>query len=219
MANIGITVYGCEQDEAALLQEMAPRLGVTLTITAAPVSEKTVELAQGNRCISINHKTPVTNTMLNALSQAGVAYISTRSAGYNHIDRDFAARVGITVGNVVYSPDSVADYTLMLMLMALRNTRSTVCHAEKQDFRLPAQRGKELRDMTVGIIGTGRIGRAVIDRLQGFGCRIVAYDHRPKTAAYYVPLDELLQQSDIVSLHTPLTAETWHLLDSSRWPE
>jgi D-specific alpha-keto acid dehydrogenase len=67
--------------------------------------------------------------------------------------------------------------------------------------------------MTVGVIGTGRIGAAVMDRLQGFGCHILAYDHRPKTSANYVPLDELLQQSDIVTLHTPLNADTNHLLN------
>ena len=70
--------------------------------------------------------------------------------------------------------------------------------------------------MTVGVVGTGRIGAAVIDRLGGFGCRILAYDHRPKTAADYVPLDSLVQQSDIVTLHTPLSAETHHLLNRQR---
>ena len=70
--------------------------------------------------------------------------------------------------------------------------------------------------MTIGVIGTGRIGAAVIDRLRGFGCRVLAYDRCPKTSAEYVPLDELLQQSDVVTLHTPLNADTHHLLDRRR---
>ena len=74
-------------------------------------------------------------------------------------------------------------------------------------------RGKELRDMTVGVIGTGRIGAAVMDRLRGFGCHVLAYDRCPKTSAEYVPLDELLRQSDVVTLHTPLNADTHHLLN------
>jgi D-specific alpha-keto acid dehydrogenase len=115
-----------------------------------------------------------------------------------------------------YSPDSVADYTLMLMLMAVRNAKSIISRVDIHDFRLNDVRGKELRDMTIGVIGTGRIGAAVINRLRGFGCRIVAYDHRPKTAAEYVALDELLQQSDIVTLHTPLNANTHHLLNRRR---
>jgi D-specific alpha-keto acid dehydrogenase len=77
-------------------------------------------------------------------------------------------------------------------------------------------RGKELRDLTIGVIGTGRIGAAVIDRLRGFGCRILAHDRRPKVAADYVPLEELLRQSDIVTLHTPLDADTHHLLNRRR---
>ena len=93
----GITIYGCGQDEAALFRELAPRLGVMPTITEAAVSEANIGLALGNRCISVGHKTQVTNSTLLALSEAGVTYISTRSIGYNHIDVDYAESVGITV--------------------------------------------------------------------------------------------------------------------------
>jgi D-specific alpha-keto acid dehydrogenase len=213
---MGITIYGCGQDEAVLFREMAPRFGVLPTITEAAVSEANIELALGNRCISVGHKTQVTNPTLLALSRAGVEYISTRSIGSNHINVKYAESVGVTVGNVAYSPDSVADYTLMLMLMAVRNAKSIIRRADAHDYRLSDVRGKELRDLTVGVIGTGRIGTAVMDRLRGFGCRILAYDHRPKTAADYVPLDELLQLSDIVTLHTPLDADTHHLLNRRR---
>ncbi|MEV6875357.1 D-lactate dehydrogenase VanH [Amycolatopsis sp. NPDC051128] len=212
----GITIYGCGPDEAALFREMAHRCGVVPTITEAAVSEATVELASGNRCVSVGHKTPVTNPTLLALSRAGVRYISTRSIGYNHIDVDYAESVGIAVGNVDYSPDSVADYTLMLMLMLVRDAKSVIRRTDVHDYRLNDVRGKELRDLTIGIIGTGRIGVAVMDRLRGFGCRVLAYDIRPRNSADYVPLDELLQLSDLVTLHTPLTASTHHLLDRRR---
>src|SRR5215207_2924578 len=213
---VGITVYGCGQDEAVLFRETAPRFGVMPTITGAPVSEDTIALAFGNRCISVGHKAHVTNATLLALSQAGVRYVSTRSVGYNHVDVEYAGSVGITVENVAYSPDSVADYTLMLMLMAVRNAKAVLRHADLHDYRLDGVRGRELRDLTVGVIGTGRIGAAVIDRLGGFGCSTLAYDIRPKTSAEYVPLDELLRLSDIVTLHTPLTPDTHHLLDRRR---
>ncbi len=195
---------------------MAPRFGVLPTITEAVVSEANIELAFGNRCISIGHKTQVANATLLALSRAGVEYLSTRSIGYNHIDVKYAERVGISVGNVAYSPDSVADYTLMLMLMAVRHAKSIIRRADTHDYRLSDARGKELRDLTVGVVGTGRIGTAVVDRLRGFGCRVLAYDNRAKTSADYVPLDELLRQSDIVTLHTPLNAGTHHLLNRQR---
>jgi len=186
------------------------------TITEAAVSEATIELAFGNRCISVGHKTQITNPTLLALSRAGVRYISTRSIGYNHLDVAYAERVGISVENVAYSPDSVADYTVMLMLMAVRNAKSIIRRADLHDYRLHDARGKELRDLTIGIIGTGRIGAAVMDRLRGFGSRVLAYDNRPQSSADYVPLDELLQLSDIVTLHTPLNADTHHLLDRQR---
>jgi D-specific alpha-keto acid dehydrogenase len=213
---MGMTIYGCGQDEAAVFRAMAPHLGVVPTITEAAVSEHTIGLALGNRCISIGHKTQVTNATLLALSEAGVTYISTRSVGCNHIDVKYAERVGISVETVSYSPDSVADYTLMLMLMAVRHAKSVIRRVEAHDYRLNDARGKELRDLTVGVIGTGRIGGAVMDRLRGFGCRILAYDTRPTTSAEYVSLDELVTQSDIVTLHAPLSADTHHLLDRHR---
>ena len=212
----GITAYECDPDEAASFLDIGPRFGVMPTITEAALSESNVEWARGNRCISVGHKTRVTNATLLALSRAGVGYVSTRSVGYDHIDVDYARSVGICVGNVGYSPDSVADYTLMLILMAVRNAKSMIRRTDAHDYRLHDARGLELRDLTVGVIGTGRIGAAVMDRLRGFGCLTLAYDNRPTTAARYVPLDELLRCSDIVTLHTPLTPDTHHLLDRRR---
>jgi len=213
---MGITIYGCGEDEAVLFRELAPAVGVEATIAADPVSEANVALTRGNRCISVGHKAPVTHSTLRALSEAGVTYIGTRSVGCNHIDVDYAEDVGIAVETIAYSPDSVADYTLMLMLMALRHAKTVITRAAVHDYRLNAVRGKELRDLTVGVIGTGRIGAAVVDRLRGFGCRILAHDTCPALAAEYVALDDLLGQSDVVTLHTPLTEETHHLLDRRR---
>ncbi|MFI2239358.1 D-isomer specific 2-hydroxyacid dehydrogenase family protein [Streptomyces chrestomyceticus] len=212
----GITVYGCEQDEALLFREMAPRFGVAPTVTKEALSEANIGLAAGNRCVSVGHKTRVTRATLTALSRAGVEYLSTRSVGCDHIDVSCAESVGISVGNVAYSPDGVADYTLMMMLMAVRHAKATLRRADAHDYRLSETRGKELRDLTVGVVGTGRIGTAVIDRLRGFGCRVLAYDSRAKTSDDHVSLDELLRHSDVVTLHTPLTAETRHLLDRRR---
>ncbi|GAB2959977.1 hypothetical protein GCM10017788_59120 [Amycolatopsis acidiphila] len=109
---MGITIYECGRDEAVLFRELAPRCGVTPTITDAAVSEANIELAFGNQCISVGHKTHITNATLLALSRAGVRYIATRIIGYNHLDVEYAESVGIFVENVAYSPDSVADYTV-----------------------------------------------------------------------------------------------------------
>src|SRR3982074_764665 len=89
---MGITIYGCGRDEAVLFRKMAPRFGVLPTITEAAVSESNIELAFGTRCISVGHKTQVTNPTLLALSRAGVEYISTRSIGYDHLNVTYAER-------------------------------------------------------------------------------------------------------------------------------
>jgi D-specific alpha-keto acid dehydrogenase len=211
-----IAIFGCERDEAVLFRELAPRFGVTPTITEAAATEANVDLAAGNRCISVSHKTRITNATLLALSQVGVRYISTRSIGFDHLNVRYAHAVGISVENIAYSPDSVADYTLMLMLMAVRNAKSVLTRAAAHDYRLHEVRGKELRDLTIGVVGTGRIGAAVMDRLRGFGCRVLAYDQCRRAPADYVPLDELLARSDMVTLHTPLNAGSHHLLDRQR---
>lgn len=216
MTKIGITIYGCEQDESALFHEMSPQFGILPTITIAEPSASNAMLASGSRCVSVSHKTKITKPVLGAFSRVGVNYISTRSIGYDHIDLNAAKALGISVGNIAYSPDSVADYTVMLILMALRNTKSVLLRGNQRDFSLDNARGKELRDMTVGIIGTGRIGSKVMHRLQGFDCRMLAYDDHPNINANYVPLEKLLRESDVISLHTPLTPDTYHLLNRER---
>ena len=213
---MGVTVYGCGPEEAALFREIAPRFGVLPTITDAAVTEANSELASGTRCISVGHKAKIATSALVALSQAGVIYISTRSVGYDHIDVQCAEHLGIAVETVAYSPDSVADYTVMLMLMAVRRAKSSLSRVQAHDYRLNDVGGRELRDMTIGVIGTGNIGASVLDRLQGFGCRVLAYDRCPKMSAEYVPLDELIRRSDVVTLHTPLNADTHHLLSRQR---
>jgi D-specific alpha-keto acid dehydrogenase len=213
---LGLTIYGGDLDEAALFRAMAPRFAVSLTVTAAPLSAETVKLASGGPCVSVGHKTRVENSILLALSRVGVRYLSTRSVGLDHIDVDFAERVGIRVESAGYSPDGVADYTLMLMLMAVRSAAALGRRMDAHDYRLADVRARELRDLTVGVIGTGSIGAAVIDRLRGFGCRILAYDQRSAADTEYVNLDHLVECCDIVTLHTPLSPITHHLLDRTR---
>ncbi len=215
LSRTSLTVYGCDPDEAAVFRRMAPRFAVSPTVTSAPLSVHNTDLAAGSQCVSVSHKTSVDAPALAGLSRTGVRYLSTRSIGVDHIDLGAADRFGIVVGTVSYSPDSVADYTLMLILMALRHARSIVTSADRHDYRLGPRRGRELRDLTVGVVGTGRIGGAVLDRLRGFGCRTLCHDRMP-TSAGHVSLDELVQRSDVVTLHIPLTAETHHLLDRRR---
>ena len=216
MCETKITVFGCEQDEAAAFRALSKEFCVAPRLISGGISADNASLAAGSTCVSVGHKSQVTQAAIGTLKNVGVKYISTRSIGCNHIDTDAAEKMGITVGTVAYSPDSVADYALMLMLMVIRGAKPTLQAVAQQDFRLEHNRGKELRDMTVGVIGTGHIGQAVVRRLEGFGCRVLAYDNSRRLAAAYVPLDVLLRDSDMVTLHLPLCADTRHLIGPSQ---
>jgi len=211
---LGLTVYGCEPDEAACFHELAPGFGFAPTLVDGPVSETAVARVPGTRCVSVGHKSDVTGRMLRALHDAGAEHLSSRSIGLDHIDLDAAAALGITVDNAVYAPDGVADFTVMLILMLLRNVRHVVRRAEQHDFRLGDVRGRELCDLTVGVVGVGNIGAAVIGRLHGFGCRVLACTQRvpPGVGAELVPLERLLRESDVVTLHLPLDPSTRHII-------
>jgi D-specific alpha-keto acid dehydrogenase len=211
-----LAVFGCTPDELEAFTALAPRFGLAAALTADPASADAVQ-ASGARCISVAHRTPLSRATLAELAGAGIEHVTTRSIGVDHIDLLAARELGITVENVVYEPDGVADYTLMLLLMALRDAARAVQSTGSQEAALGA-RGRELRDLTVGVVGVGRIGAAVIERLRGFGCRVVANNGgRPAAAAAdYLTLDELLRASDIVTLHAPLDERTRHLLDGER---
>ncbi len=215
-ALVRVAVFGCGPEEAAVVREAAARLGVDAITTAAPASEMDATIAGATRCVSVSHRSRVSNGTLTAWRQAGVEFISSRSIGLDHVDVEFARSIGLTVRNVAYSPDGVADFTAMLILMTVRGARETIRRADDHDFRPARAPGADMRDLTVGVVGTGRIGKGVARRLRAFGCRVLAHDHRPKAPLDYVPLDELLRLSDVVTLHVPLTADTRHLLGRER---
>ena len=177
-----------------------------------------VELARGYDAISI---TPcdMGKEMLDRFYEVGVRYIATRSIGFDHIDLDHAKKLGMGVSHVSYAPETVADYAIMMMLMCCRKIHHILERSKLQDYTLQGKKGKELSDCTVGIIGTGQIGKTVIKHLSGFGCKLLAYDIFPnedvKQYAEYVSLDELYEKCDIISLHTPSTPENYHMLNKN----
>jgi D-lactate dehydrogenase len=155
--------------------------------------------------------------MVKAFRDAGVRFVSTRTIGYDHIDLAAARSLGMRVGNAPYSPDSVADYTIMLMLMATRRMKAILRKKAAQDFSLAGAQGLELHNLTVGIAGTGRIGRRIVQKLSGFGCEILAHDLHPsdevRGLARYVSWEELARSSDLISLHMPATEANYHLVN------
>lgn len=204
-----------EFDEQAYFENICKENGIEYGFTSEYPSMENAHLAAGCEGVSI-----ITNPMypeiLDKFYSLGVRYITTRSIGYDHIDVAYAKSLGMGIGHVTYSPDSVANYTIMMMLMACRRMDYIMKKARLQDFALNGKIGKEISLCTVGVIGTGRIGKALLRHLSGFGCKLLAYDciedGEAKKYADYVSLDEIYAKSDIISLHVPGLAENYHML-------
>ncbi|MEO8342311.1 MAG: 2-hydroxyacid dehydrogenase [Gallionella sp.] len=159
--------------------------------------------------------------VLRTLSSQGLRLIALRCTGFNNVDVLAAKNQGISVVRVpAYSPYSIAEHTLALMLTLDRKIHRAFNRVRDGNFSLAGLLGFELHNRTVGIIGTGRIGHAVAQILHGFGCRLLAYDvlHNEQCKALgvnYVELSELYQESDIITLHCPLNQQTHHLIDAT----
>jgi D-lactate dehydrogenase len=221
-----LAVYTERPDEKRFFEHFGRQFGVELVERTEDPAPDTACFAEGAPCITII-TTPVGAPLLEAFHERGVRFISTRSIGVDHIDLAAAARLGIRVGNVSYDPDAVSNYTVMLMLMAIRHIKNIARLSAAGDFSLRhGVQGRNLRNLTVGIAGTGRIGRRVIEHLSSFGCPLLVYSRRRSLGtgsaseeaaiqkyARYADWDELLSSSDIVSLHMHPTPETRHIIN------
>ena len=207
-----------EYDERRCFDELAARFGFEYGSTEKNPTPETVSLASGYDYISII-TTPIDDALMKAFRDIGIKMISTRSIGVDHIDMAAAAKYGVRVSHSLYAPNAVSDYAVMLMLMVNRRMKRILQRAEIQDYSLKGIQGVNMNTQTVGVIGTGKIGREVIRSLTGFGCRLLAYDlfesEAVRQMAEYVPFDELIAKSDIITLHMPLTDENFHMIDSS----
>ncbi len=212
-----IYVYSVRDDEKAYLERYMCRDDVEITLSPKePTLENASSLA-GFDGVSILGQTKIDQPLLDEWKRQGIRYLSTRTIGYNHIDVAYARSIGMRVCNANYAPNGVADFTVMMMLLVLRNYKPSLWRGQVYDFSLEGLQGREMRSLTVGIIGTGRIGTAVIQNLSGFGCKMLAHDIRENEAvkkwAAYVDLKTLYQESDIITLHMPLLESTYHLID------
>lgn len=213
---MNIKVYELRDDELKAFERVAASLpeGCEVSWSPACLTRETIDSLDGAEGIVIVNKSPLDAEMLELLHERGVRYIATRSIGYNHIDVASAKRLGIHVCNTTYPPYGVAEFAVMLMLMALRKYKPAMWRQQVNDYSLAGLQGRELRTLTVGVMGTGRIGRAVIEYLSGFGCKILAYDPYPNAefaerhGVTCVDLDELYGASDLITVHVPLMDAT-----------
>lgn len=212
-------VYSCGNVEKPLFEALAPRFGAELTLCDAAPSLKNAPLAQGMDVVNVLSSVPIGRELLDEYRAYGVKMVVSRTIGVEHVDTTYANSIGIAVGNAPYSPDSVADYAILMMLMVLRHIKPMLLRYAGQDYTAAWLLGRELPRLTVGIVGLGRIGETTARHLQGFGCRILGYNRTPRPAlssvVELVDLATLYRESDIVSLHVAATPETHHMIDAA----
>ena len=214
-----VAVFSCREfDEGKWFTEYAQELGLTLSkCPTAPTMETIARTVEGCSCATIV-TTPVDRQLMREFASCGVKYISTRTIGYDHIDLAAAKEFGISIGNAPYGPNGVADYTLMLTLMSIRKMKPIIERTNIQDYTLFGLQGRELKDLTVGVVGTGRIGRTVVGYMKGLAKEVLCYDICPNPTvaelASYVALEEIWQKCDVITFHAPLTADNFHMVNA-----
>lgn len=211
-----ITVFNVDKIEEDSYKKLENE-NLEFVLCSDSATIENVGLAQGSQAICIRPY-HMGKDQIQAYYDAGVRLISTRTVGYDHIDVEAAKEIGMKVSNTGYSAENVAEYTVMMMLMCLRNIKLVMNNYMNQRFSIAQRRGSLMKGKTIGVIGTGKIGTAVINILSSFGCEFLAYDCYKNPALEekikYVTLEELLSKSDIVTLHASANKENYHLIDA-----
>lgn len=197
-----------------------PDSGHSFSYFEVKLDGHTISLAEGHQAICSFVNDHIDEAVMKKLDHLGIKLIALRCAGYNQIDLNAAAAHGIKVVRVpAYSPEAVAEHAFALILTLSRKTHKAYNRVRDNNFSIEGLTGVNIHGKTVGVIGTGAIGRAFCRIAKGFGCRIVAYDvvendEMKQMGVTYLPLDEVLASSHIISLHCPLTPETHHLINA-----
>lgn len=192
-----------------------------LSFQTHTLDEHSAKLAEGYQAICAFVNDHLNANTLKILRKIEVQYILLRCAGFNNVDLKAAEQLGITVARVpAYSPHAVAEHATALLLTLVRHTHKAFNRIREGNFSLNGLTGFDLYGKTVGVIGAGKIGECFIKIMLGFGCKVIVYDPKlsasvKKLAIQPVSLDQLFKQSDIISLHCPLTTETKHLINEN----
>ena len=181
------------------------------------LNEDTVELARGCDAVCVFVNDTVNAAAIDKLYAMGMKLIALRSAGYNNVDVQAAFGKIHVVHVPAYSPYAVAEHAIALLLTSVRRIHKAYNRTREFNFSLNGLTGFDFHGKTVGVIGTGKIGRIFIDICRGFGMKVIAYDRfpAPDSGIEYVTLDELFARSDVISLHCPLTDETRHMINAA----
>lgn len=192
--------------------------GIEITFIEADLSPNTARLSEGYDAVCAFVNMDLGTETIRILHSCNVKYILMRCAGFNNVDLEEAKKCGIRVAHVPgYSPESVAEHAMALALTANRHTHKAYIKVRENNYSLVGLMGVSLFGRTAGIVGTGRIGAAMARICRGFGMKVLAYDRYPNKSldfVEYVNLDTLFAQSDLISLHCPLTEETHHMINT-----
>ncbi len=188
--------------------------GIEIEYFESKLSPRTAVMAKNVKAVVAFVNDDVCKETIDVLKENGVEIIAMRCAGYNNVDLHAAKDVMTVVRVPEYSPHAVAEHTLALLLTLVRKTHKAYIRTRDFNFSLSGFVGFDLYGKTLGVIGTGKIGKAFIDICKGMGMNVIAYDPFPSQGYIeYVPLEELFQRSDVISLHCPLTSETYHMIN------
>ncbi len=214
-----ILVFGHRMDESIIYQQCNQHYGYDIDFTREILTLDNIAMTKGYEAIIIIVSCQITEQVAAMLKENGVKYVLTRAAGKDHLDIHAIKRHGLLAAYVPsYSPSAISEHTVMMILAVLRKLKLQMNRIHARNFKIDSMRSKELRDLTVGVIGTGRIGRMTIQNLSGFQPRILAYDiyENEEVSSYvtYTSLEELLKVSDIIVLHCPLIESNFHMINS-----
>ena len=213
-----ILFYGAKDYDQQFFDRLAPSYpGISITFIEANLYLETAPLSHGYDAVCAFVNADIGAPVVKALHSQGVRLILMRCAGYNNVDLHAAAKYSIRVLRVPgYSPEAVAEHAMALALTANRHTHKAYIKCRENNFALNGLMGVNFFHKTAGIVGTGKIGLAMARICRGFGMRVIAYDRYPNPDAdfiEYVSLKKLLSNSDLISLHCPLTEETRHMIN------
>lgn len=215
-----VAVFSTKSHDRRFLEAANIRHGHDMVFFEPHLTSETTALASGFEavCVFVNDK--LTSDVLSSLKEQGIGLVALRCAGFNNVDLMAASELGITVVRVpAYSPEAVAEHTMALILSLNRKLHRAYSRVREGNLSLEGLLGFNLHNKTVGIIGTGKIGLAFAKIITGFGCKVLAYDPHPNPqcesiGVLYTESMRLFEESDIISLHCPLTPETHHFIDS-----
>lgn len=213
---IKVAFYDTKQYDKPSFEHYGVMHGLQFRFLEAKLNEDTVALAEGCDAVCVFVNDSVTETVINRLYEYGVKLIALRSAGYNNVDVKAAFGKIHVVHVPAYSPYAVAEHAMAILLTSVRRIHKAYNRTRDFNFSLSGLTGFDLHGKTVGVIGTGKIGRIFIDICCGFGMKVIAYDPYPvpDSGIKYVALDDLFAESDIISLHCPLNDGTFHVVNA-----